>query len=618
MYQIIQILHLLKEIVMNKAAISHKIGRSDCYCLKDDIFVIRITTAKNDFTGINFIYRDKYIHNASNILKTLPMGKVASDELFDYYEVLYNNTYLATKYCFELIGEHETLYYSNYRFYNEFPDDDSILNTMPKRIYTEDMIHGIDFMQGKVVYQIFPDRFCRGDITNEGEAANAGETLREKSLSVNMANKSEFKKWGDNHITWKDKFGGNLEGIISKLDYLDDLGVDILYLTPIFKSPSNHKYDTEDYLVIDPDFGTNEDLKRLCDGCHERGIKVILDCVFDHCGGKFAPFLDLIEQGDNSRYKDWFYINKTPIEPDKHPQRSYDTFSYYGNMPKLNVSTPAVREYVYNMVHQWMDNYGVDGWRLDVADETAHSFWVYFKEVVKNIKADAPIIGEIWYDPSDWLRGDEFDSTMNYPFFYAVNEYLAKRCITPSDFLNALGHIRGTTNLNTYNMLWNLIDSHDSARFLHCAGENKAILKLAALLQFTISGTPVIYYGDEVGLTGGNDPDCRRCMVWDDDKQDKELLNYYKTLIKLRRQYTCLRTGTLKEVLCDDICNVLAYMKSDDKDSLVIIINNSDSEYDIKDILKKYTADHCCVLDLITGSIFSGVVPACSGVIVKC
>lgn len=572
---------------MIKQSIVHKVNRDFCYSINPQIFVIRLITARNDVSAVNYLHKDKYLKSDSNKIISTPMKKVAQDSLFDYYEVQYKNESLSTRYCFEIIADNKRCYYSGYHFYDEVPQLAELFFTMPKRMHEIDSLKDIPWMNQGIVYQIFPDRFNRGT----------------KQTKTNLTD------WDKKVPGWMDKFGGTLNGITEKLDYLSELGINIIYLTPIFKSPSSHKYDTTDYMKIDEDFGSEQDLKTLVDNCHAKGMHVILDCVFDHSGSNFAPFKDLLEKGEHSEYADWFHVTHFPISKKMIDNRDFDTFSYYGGMPKLNVDNEKVREYVSKVVHHWMDDYKIDGWRLDVADEVAHSFWVYFRRLVKSIKPDAPIIGEVWYDPSDWLHGDEFDSSMNYPFSNAVNAWIANRDITPSDFINEINFIRGNTNINAYNMLWNLIDSHDSARFLHCTKENKNKLKLAVLIQMTMSGTPMIYYGDEVGMTGGNDPECRRGMVWDKDKQDLALFAYYKKLIALRKDISCLYSGQLRLEYCDDIANFMVYSKEDKNGKMFVAINNSDEEY----IYEPFNGKK----DLITDCTISSVVPPYTGFIYR-
>lgn len=571
---------------MLKEAIRHMHSRDFCYSIGDGIFVIRLITARDDFDSVNYIYKDKYPNKPHNEFVSQPMTKIASDSLFDYYEIHYKNDFLATRYCFELKDGPIIQYYSNYHFYDEIPHTDDYFFTMPKRMHEIDALTDIEWMNSGIVYQIFPDRFCRGSNT-------PAEGLCDW-----------YKK-----PVWNDKFGGTIKGITEKLDYIKELGADIIYLTPIFMSPSSHKYDTTDYMKIDPDFGTEEDFQELVNQVHARKMKIILDCVIDHCGSHFKPFEDLISNGENSPYKDWFHVNKFPIGKSMRHTHDYEGFSYFGGMPKLNVDNDDVRSYFSKMIHHWMEKFDVDGWRLDVADEVAHTFWAYFNREVKSIKPDAPIIGEVWYDTADWLNGSEFDSTMNYPFMLAVNSLIAKKQSTPSQFLDELGFIRGNTNYSAYNMLWNLLDSHDSTRFLRCCNDDIESFKLAVLLQMTCSGTPMIYYGDEIGMTGDGDPDCRRGMIWDEKRQNKELLSYYRTLISIRKSHPALYMGQLNTVFTDDDNDILIFSKTYLNATFYIAINNSPADYHYDGINKK--------TDIITGRTMTDTLPAMTGIIYK-
>lgn len=572
---------------MTKEAILHNMTREFVYSIDTNTYVIKIRTKASDMVCVNLYYYNKYHHVIKDHqVHMARMNKVATDELFDYYEAVIKVDHITTKYYFELIDTlGDFTYYSNYRFLSEASKDDAYTFDFPIQAKMEDAPDYIDWMGDGIVYQIFPDRFYRGD---------------------NYIPNKNHSKW-DSKPKWNSIFGGTIKGITQKLSHIKELGATIIYLTPIFESPSNHKYNTTDYMKLDPDFGTNEDFKELVDTAHSMGIKIILDGVFNHSGEDFFAFKDLLANGENSEYKDWFFPFKFPVKRVHGIKPGYQSFSYFGGMPKLNTNNPKVQKYFTDMIDYWMSNFDIDGWRLDVADEVSHEFWTVFRKAVKSHRADAPLIGEVWYDSRDWLQGNEFDCVMNYQFYRSIEQFIARGSMKVSEFVNTLEFVRGNTNYNAYRMLWNLIDSHDCPRFITCAGGDVRKLKLAALLQFTFTGTPLIYYGDEVGMTGGGDPDCRQGMIWDSDKIDTDVLNYYKSLIRLRNNHPSLRNGEFVTVYKDDNKEVLVYKKVFKDETIFIALNNSEEEVTISNLTNK--------INLINGEIMDGKLPAFTGVI---
>jgi glycosidase len=386
--------------------------------------------------------------------------------------------------------------------------------------------------KGGLVYQIFPERFANGN-----PALSPAKTL----------------PWYDESVSWRDFLGGDLPGIIQKLDYIASLGTTILYLTPIFLSDSSHKYNTFDYFTIDPHFGTKDDLINLVDCAHKRGIRVVLDAVFNHVGVEFHGFQDLVAKGETSSYADWFDIWKYPVEVKDFPD--YASYGYYGYMPKVTSSNQQVRQYFCEVGRYWIREADIDGWRIDVAPELDHDFWREFRRAVKAEKDDSLIIGEIWHDCSSWLQGDQYDSTMNYPFGAAIAEVV---CGLPEGEKSTVGYYAVTVaNLlvkyrKPYNdALWNLIDSHDVSRFLTVAGGDKAKLRMASFLQYTHPGVPLLYYGDELAMEGQGD-NCRRGMLWEPERQDPGLLAWYRRLGAIRKTEPVLATGDWRLVSADD------------------------------------------------------------------
>jgi len=569
---------------MEKAAILHYMDGNYCFMNEKGEYVFRLRTKAGDAKKVVFHGRDKYVHmlKQSDKKKTT-MQKIATDGVVDYYETALSLDMVCFRYFFELVDRNDqSIYYGNYTFFDKKPKEISQMFDCPLKSKEEDRFLVPKWAKGKVVYQIFPDRFSGGEEVNE-------------SL------------WYDAPVkNWRAMYGGKLRGIINKLQYIKDLGVDIIYMTPIFLSGSNHKYDTTDYFMIDPGFGTKEDLKELVDKAHKMGMYVILDGVFNHTGLNFFAFQDLKEKGENSQYKDWYYPKSFPLVSEFGKKPNYLCFGYYGGMPKLNTSNQEVREYIYKVVTYWMKECGIDGWRLDVGDEISHGFWKWFRKKVKAFKEDALIVGENWFYAPAYLQGDEWDSLMNYHFRDAILGFIADGTLSATEFAGKMGYMKGTIHSETYDVLWNLIDCHDTPRFMHLVKKNKKKQLLAAGIQMLSHGCPMLYYGDEVGMTGGNDPDCRRGMLWKEEKQDKAILEYYKKLLALRKSEPCIINGEQSILFTDDEKGlVIEERKLFEKKkvrSVIIIYHNGKETVELKDYVGK--------TNLLTGNNFDGKVRA--------
>ncbi|WP_054956955.1 alpha-glycosidase [Paenibacillus dakarensis] len=530
-------------------AIYHRPRKNWSYAYDGNTVHLRIRTKKDDMTEVFALTGDKYIWEQT--MEYIPMKRLASDELFDYWECEVQPPYRRLKYGFLLQQGHEKRWMTEYGFLKEPPENPDRLFEFPY-INPADVFTTPEWVKDAVFYQIFPERFANGDPGNDPEGTLA---------------------WGSAEPTRANFFGGDLQGVMDHLDHLTELGINAIYFTPLFKATTNHKYDTEDYMEIDPQFGDKETLKKLVDLCHERGIRVMMDAVFNHAGRTFAPFVDVQKNGENSKYKDWFYIRSLPLEVvDGIP--TYDTFSFEPLMPKLNTHNPEVKEYLLKTAEYWTREIGIDGWRLDVASEVGHQFWREFRQVVKNANPEAYILGEVWHESSVWLEGDQFDAVMNYPFTYAVMDFFIHHSVDAEKFSFMLGKQLAGYPLQATEVAFNLLDSHDTPRLLTIADGDKRLMKLAALFQFTYFGTPCIYYGDEIGMEGGQDPGCRKCMVWDENEQDKELFSFYKRMIKLRKEHSALRTGSFKFLLAENQGGKLVYQREDENGSIILFMNN--------------------------------------------
>ncbi|MEJ6952550.1 glycoside hydrolase family 13 protein [Natronospora cellulosivora (SeqCode)] len=537
---------------MNKAAVYHQAGYSYAYPIDMHSLKIRLKAAKSDLIELYIIYGSRYPLDNQDPKETKKMELIASDSLHDYFETVITVKDSRFRYYFYLNDGREELWYTEKGFtkvrphgiwgfgeYFQYP-----------KINKNDIFSQADWVQDAVFYQIFPDRFHKSSTDN----------------SVN------YEKWGKRPKS-DSFFGGDLQGIIEKLDYLDDLGINAIYLTPIFKSSSNHKYNTDDYYSIDPAFGDKKTARRFVVEAHKRGIKVVLDAVFNHCGYDFFAFKDLREKGANSKYKDWFFVDSFPLKT--NPPLNYDTFANnIKNMPKLNTSNPEVQSYFLDLAEYWLRELDIDGWRLDVANEVDHQFWCKFRERLRSIKKDVYIVGENWHNSEEWLQGDQFDAIMNYPLAMAIFDFFAYKNIGSREFNNRLVKNWFLYQEKVNFSMMNLLDSHDTPR-IKAIFSNKKAMNLAILFQFTYPGAPMLYYGTEVGMEGGDDPDCRRCMIWDKEEQDLEFFNYYKKLITLRRNFVSLRRGALKTIIIDEVKNIFAFMRSYKDQKKLVIINNS-------------------------------------------
>lgn len=536
---------------MNKHAVLHLTDVPYAYGINEETLFVRLRTAKGDLKNCEIYYKDRYDWENPFLKKAMELKK--SDGLFDYYETTLEVDEKRFRYYFKLEDNENNVYYYNERGLHE---------KLKERLEPEcfqfpylckaDIYDSPEWVKNGIVYQIFPDRFCNGDTSNDVEGV---------------------LPWGED-VTSKSMFGGDLQGIIDKLDYLDDLGINIIYLTPIFLSSTNHKYNTADYYKIDPSFGDLEKAKELVQKCHEKGIKILLDAVFNHSGSDFFAFKDVIEKGDASKYRNWFFVEKYPVDTDKV---NYTTFATdVSTMPKLNTYNPEVKKYLLEVAEYWIKEIGIDGWRLDVSDEVDHQFWKAFRKTVKAANPEAIIIGEIMHESSTWMKGDEMDGFMNYPVRELLLDFFARQAITADKFQEDLTSYDVLYMKEINENLFNLLGSHDTPRFLTECKEDIEKLKLSIAFQYTYIGLPYIYYGDEVGMTGATDPYCRGCMIWEEEKQNKDLLSFYKKMNSIRKTEKTLVHGEYINLYSEDA--LLVYKRVlDDKEILVILNNDENS-----------------------------------------
>jgi glycosidase len=404
-----------------------------------------------------------------------------------------------------------------------------------------------------VFYQIFPERFANGDPSNDPPGT---------------------EPWGGVPKS-KNYFGGDLQGIIDHLDYIASLGVNALYLNPIFESNSNHKYHATDFLKIDPQFGDERVFKRLVDECHARGIRVILDGVFNHTGVHFFAFEDIKKHGALSRYVKWYNIHSFPVGPASKP--NYECWWGYGDLPKLMTHNPEVRDYLFKVTRHWM-GFGIDGWRLDVPNEIPHPFWIEWRRLVKSINPEAYIVGEIWDDARSWLQGDQFDAVMNYRFRKACLDFFVHRRTSSDDFAAALDSTTAGYPRAVNFAMQNLLGSHDTERLLTLCEGNKGVMKLAWVFQLTYPGAPMVYYGDEIGMMGGKDPGCRGTMIWDEEQQDPDLREYMRSLVALRNRFPVFRQGSFEAKAHYEWPDVFSFVRRDGETVAFVVLNNGVKE----------------------------------------
>lgn len=475
--------------------------------------------------------------------------------------------YKRLKYYFEIETDNEKILYFEDGFYTK---EEAIDRPKQIQCFTLPWLNNIDvintpsWVKDTVWYQIFPDRFCKVEGSND------------------------VIKWNSKRPTYNDIFGGNIQGIMSKLEYLKNLGISGIYLNPIFKAGSNHKYDTIDYYSIDPMFGDKELFRCLVEECHKKNIKVMIDGVFNHSGKDFPMWQDVLRNGKKSKYFDWFMVNEWPIDKDKRDTRDgkFYSFAFTSNMPKLNTNNKDVIEYITRICEYWIQEFDIDGWRFDVANEISHKLCKEINRRCKLLKPDIYLLGEIWHDSIKWLEGDEFDAVMNYPLKSSIEDFWVNENMTNKDFEHLINNCYQRYMYQINESIFNLLDSHDTDRIYSRVGENKDIFYQQLGILFTMAGSPCIYYGTEIALPGEHDPDCRRCMDWDgveSHKYDNEL-TLMKQLITMKREN---KACSSQDIIFENNHNnrVIEYIKDND---IKIIVNASIEDIKIEDINNDY------------------------------
>ena len=535
---------------MIKDAIFHRPMSEYAFGLDEDTTVFRLRCARGDLERCTLWYGDTSSPETPVPVYPAEMRLVFRGENCDWWEAELRGVFHRLYYYFELVGD-ERLYYSGEVFFSEPSKERSEYFKFPFN-HRADIARVPEWALDAVVYNIFPDSFAtsRRSITGCGT---------EKRVSGALS---------------RSRLGGTIRGICENLDYISGLGANCIYLNPIFAAGQYHKYDTIDYLHIDPCLGTDADFRQLVEECHARGMRFILDGVFNHCGAQFFAFRDVLEKQRESRYADWFYRLQFPVTyPEAGERPNYECFCYERLMPKLDTSNDEVRDYLCGVGEYWLREFDADGWRLDVADEPNDGFWREFRRRCKAVKSDALLIGEVWGGARHWLAGDMLDSTMNYDFRSHCRHFFAEGSIDARTFAGRCADMLMRYKRQITAAQLNLLDSHDTSRFLDICGGEKRRLALAVVFMCCFPGMPCGFYGDELGVMGTNELDFRRAMPW--DAGDESLRELYREAIALRRRHPALRRGDLRFLRAEAGEQLLVFECSCPGESLTITINAS-------------------------------------------
>ena len=556
-------------------------------------------------------------------LRPLELEMYAETDRFKFWNLNFNFRTTVSKFSFAAQTEDElNIYFGTSGVAN-------FISPSEKWIYSSEDFprHTIpDWVYGGVMYQIFPERFRNGNDEITPENAIPWESTP----------------------TRLDFHGGDLHGVTEKIDYIKDLGVNIIYLNPIFLSSSTHKYDAWDHFKVDDTFGGDEALKDLINEAHSRNMKVVLDCSLNHVHPRHFAFQDIVEKGEESEYKDWFTVFDYPVRFLHRPHlyantykvgwdgnsEEYKTYlektfketkvpvevvdddgpiieptfkAWWGvpDMPKVNFKSEGARQWALDVTEHWIKNFDIDGWRMDVAKELDFSFWKDFRDVAYSAKKDILLISEIFGDTSQWLQGERFDGTMNYSFRETMTDYFATKRIDNKEFANSLANLYSMYSFEALSSCQNLLSSHDVKRFLNRCGANTDGMFGAVFLQATFPGIAGIYYGDEIGLGGADDPQNREPFPWEsEDKWNKDLLKFTSELMSIKTSQPILRYGNFEMVTYDD--NYVIFRRVLNDESLLCIVNRDLKNKDIELNTNAHSVDivyGVCNIELDSGKL---------------
>ena len=508
---------------MNLSAVFHRPLSEYAHAVDESSYVFRLRTARDDWKNVRFFYADRADMSPKLTFQSLPMPKVRSDKLYDWYEITLHTPFLRVAYYFGLDDGDRVKYYIGDCFEDSDDQERSDYFQLPFNLRV-DRLEIPAWVKDAVVYNIFPDSFADGKRQMSDQSATA-EYLGNECRSLH---------------------GGTVNGIRENLDYIRGLGCNCIYLNPIFAASSYHKYDTLDYFHVDPTRGTDEDFRALVREAHAMGIRVLIDGVFNHLCWRHPFFQDVLEKGKASPYYEWFYeLPEQPRYPGPSGEPDYLCFAYVPEMPKTNTANSAVRDYFCKVGAHWIREYDVDGWRLDVANEVDDAFLRAFRDTVKREKPEALVIGEVWENAFHYFNGNMLDSAMNYDFRRFCGQFMARREIDAEEFDLRVSDLIMRCKKQGLPAQLNLLDSHDVSRFLTVCGGDRDRMELAIVFQMTFIGMPSIFYGDEKGLMGLSEPEYRQAM--DFDRRDA-LGDVYRRLIRLRQEEPTLRFGAFRTV----------------------------------------------------------------------
>ncbi|CAB1129315.1 Neopullulanase [Candidatus Hydrogenisulfobacillus filiaventi] len=496
---------------------AHRSQVPDAYALSGETVRLRLRTGRGEARRVRVHFGDPY---RGWDWRAAALDRAGQDLEWDYWEGRVPVPTRRLRYCFEAeaadggrtwLGEEGTA-----------GDRAAAVPFRLPYLHAEDRLQVPAWTAGAVGYAILCDRFARTRPGHSPPGADPWDTAPGPAT----------------------RLGGSLAGIRRRLPYLQALGVNLLYLTPIFRAASPHGYDPCDYFDLDPACGTKADLTELVEAAHGRGMRVLLDAVFQHSGSGFRPFREAARAGPASPYWPWFVIHGERVQTDPP---NYETFGDgVASMPRLNLAHPAAADYFLEVAVYWIRETGVDGWRLDVGDEVAHAFWRRLRERVKAERPDALLVGEAWHDALPWLAGGEWDGVMHYRWREAVKAALLEARLDPEELGGRLLRLWFAYPEPAARASFLLLGSHDTERVLTAAAGDVTAVERALVVQFTWPGIPVVYYGDEAGMTGGPDPGCRAGMWWDPRRRRHALVRLVRALACLRRTAPALIGGGLR------------------------------------------------------------------------
>lgn len=562
---------------MNKAAVFHRADSEMCYLGDDGDLTLVLRAARGDLSGVQAVYDDRYDARPKRPWRRLLLEKRHSDGLYDYFETTFRCPYSRIGYFFLLTAATgETVYFYQDGFSDQYSWGRQRLFQLPY-LQAEDAPHVPGWLKESVAYQIFPDSFAQGEGRME---PMPGERTTEQGMTVSS------------------RLGGTLRGVTDNLPYLRDLGINLLYLNPIFTALSYHKYDIVDYYHIDPCLGTDEEFRELVDKCHSMGIRVMLDLVFNHLSHRHPLFQDVLEKGEASPYADWFCIHRFPAkDADGH---HYESFAFLEEMPKIQVDHPDAAAYLLDIGRHWLREYGVDGYRLDVANEVSHAFWRRFRREMEAVRPDVAIIGEVWHEAHSFISRDQFHSVMNYPLLYAVWGFFGQDSLQVQEFSETIGRLALLYRRDNVAAMMNFLDNHDINRFFSICGHQRPRLRLAAAFLLSYVGMPLLFYGDEVGLDGGSELEARQAMKWTLEPEERELLNWFRRLIHIRRAHPALLRGDFRAASFDPLCSTAAFWRETEGERVLCLFHNGENA------ASYVLPEGYAYTDLLAGDAFTG------------